>query len=85
MSHGLADVMLQSTQHDVILHGLLEVMSECQVILHDSFLTSLVLMAQNGRKCITYINLGIKHVFLCITICVTPRAVLKPEPERRGF
>ena len=23
--------------------------------------------------------------FLCINICWTPRVVLKPEPERRGF
>ena len=31
------------------------------------------------------VNLGIKHVFLCIKICWTPRVVLKPDPERRGF
>ena len=31
------------------------------------------------------INIGIKHVFLCINICMTLRVVLKPEPERRGF
>ena len=31
------------------------------------------------------INIGIKHIFLCINICWTPREVLQPEPERRGF
>ena len=31
------------------------------------------------------INIGIKHVFLCINICSTPRVLLKPQPERRGF
>ena len=30
-------------------------------------------------------NIGIKHVFLCIKICWTPRVVLKPKPKRRGF
>ena len=30
-------------------------------------------------------NIKIKHVFLCINICWTPRVVLKPKPERRGF
>ena len=30
-------------------------MSECQVILHNPSLTPMVLMVQNGRKCITYI------------------------------
>ena len=29
-------------------------------------------------------NIGIKHDFLCINIHWTPRAVLKPKPERRG-
>ena len=29
--------------------------------------------------------IGIKHVFLCINICWTPRVMLKPEPERRKF
>ena len=31
------------------------------------------------------INIGIKHVFLCINICWTSRMVLKPEPKMRGF
>ena len=31
MSHGLPGVTLQSTRHKVILHGLREVTSECQV------------------------------------------------------
>ena len=30
-------------------------------------------------------TIGIKKVFLCINICWTPRVVLKPEPEKRGF
>ena len=33
----------------------------------------------------TSMNIGIIHVFLCNNICWTPRVVLKPEPERRGF
>ena len=33
----------------------------------------------------TTIYIGIKHVFLCINICWTPRVVLKPKPERRGL
>ena len=42
--HGLSDVMLQSKQHEVILHGLLEVTSEREVITHDPSITSMVLM-----------------------------------------
>ena len=34
---------------------------------------------------IIYFNIGIKHVFLFINICWTPRAVLKHEPKRQGF
>ena len=30
-------------------------------------------------------NIGIKHGFLCINICLAPREALKAEPERRGF
>ena len=30
-------------------------------------------------------NIGIKHDFLCINICLAPREMLRPEPERRGF
>ena len=36
------------------MYDLLEVTSERQVILHDPFLTSMVLMVQNGKKCITH-------------------------------
>ena len=61
MSHGLLDVTLQSTRHEVILRGLLEVTSECQEILHEPSVTPMVLMVQNGRKCITYIYYKIKH------------------------
>ena len=35
MSHGLSDVTLQSTRHELVLHGLREVTSERQVISHD--------------------------------------------------
>ena len=62
MLHGLLAVTLQSTQHEVILQGLLEATSECQVILHDPSATSMVLMVQNGRKCITYIYYIIKQL-----------------------
>ena len=37
-------------------------------------------------KCdVSISNIGIRHDFLCINISLTPREVLKPEPERRGF
>ena len=42
--HDLLDMTLQSTWHKVILHGLQEVTSECQVISHDPSVTSMVLM-----------------------------------------
>ena len=42
--HGLPDVTLQCTQHEVILHGLREVTSERQVISHDPSVTSMALM-----------------------------------------
>ena len=57
--HGLSDVTLQSTQHEVIWHSLREVTSERQVISHDP---SVTLMVENGRKCITYINYIIKQL-----------------------
>ena len=42
---GLPDVTLQSTRHEVILHGLGEVTSERLVISHDPSVTPMVLMA----------------------------------------
>ena len=42
--HGLLDVMLQSTRHEVILNGLPEVTSERQVIQPDPSVTSMVLL-----------------------------------------
>ena len=42
MLHGLPDVTLQITPHEVILHGLWEVTSECQVVLHDPSVTEIV-------------------------------------------
>ena len=42
--HGLQGVAMQSIRHTVILHGLREVTSERQVILHDPSVTSMVLM-----------------------------------------
>ena len=41
--HDLPDVTLQSTRHEVILHGLGEVTSERQVISHDPSVMSMVL------------------------------------------
>ena len=45
--------------------------------------------SESDYKCIfidaKFINIGIKHGFLCIYIRWAPREVLKPEPERRGF
>ena len=42
--HGLPEVTLQSTRHEVILYGLREMTSERQVILHDPFVRSIVLI-----------------------------------------
>ena len=47
--HGLPDVTLQSTRHEVILHGLREVTSERQVISHDPSVTSMIFFL-NGLK-----------------------------------
>ena len=55
MSHGFPGVTLQSTRHEVILHGLQEVTSERQVIKNDPSEAPMVLIVQNGRKSITYI------------------------------
>ena len=68
MSHGLPDVTLQSTQQAVILHGLQEVTSECQEVLHDPSITSMVLMVQNGRKCLIYIFYIIKQLLTYVSV-----------------
>ena len=68
MSHGLPDVTLKSTRHQVILHGLREVTSESQVISHDPSVTSMVLMVQNGSKCITYIYYIIKQLLTYVSV-----------------
>ena len=68
MLHGLMDVTLKSTQHEVMLHGLREVMSERQVISHDPSVTSMVLVVQNGRKCITYIYFIIKQLLTYVLV-----------------
>ena len=68
MSHGLLDVTLQSTHHKVVLHGLQEMTSECQVISHDPSVMSMVLMVQNGRKCITYICYIIKQLLTYVSV-----------------
>ena len=59
---------LQSTQHKVILHGLREVTSESQVISHDPSVTSMVLVVQNDRKCITYIYYIIKQLLTYFSV-----------------
>ena len=33
--HGFLEMTLQTMQHEAILHGFSEVMSECQVLLYD--------------------------------------------------
>ena len=68
MSHGLLDVTLQSTQHEVILHGLQEVTSESQVISHNSSAMSMVLMVQNGRRYITNIYYIIKQLLTYVLV-----------------
>ena len=65
---GLPDVTLQSTQHEVILHGLWEVTSECQEIAHDPSVTSMVLMVLNDRKCIAYIYCIIKQLLTYVLV-----------------
>ena len=62
MSHDLSKVTLKSTTHEVILHGLRETTSERRVISHDPAVTSMILMVQKGRKCITYIYYIIKQL-----------------------
>ena len=62
MLHGLPDMTLHSTHHNVILYGLWEDTSERQVILHGSFVLSMVLMVKSGRKCITNIYYIIKQL-----------------------
>ena len=59
---------LQSTRHEVILNGLLEVTSERLVILHDPSVTSLVLMVKIGRKFITYSSFIIKQLFTYVSV-----------------
>ena len=66
--HGLPEMTLQSTPHEVILHGLREVMSECQVVLHDPSVTTIILMVENGRKCITYIYFIIKQLLTYVSV-----------------
>ena len=34
---------------------------------------------------ILYMNIEIKHGFLCINVCQVPRELLKTEAEGRGF
>ena len=59
---------MASTQHKVILHGLWEVTLERQVISHDPSVMSMVLMVQNGRKCITYIYYITKQLLIYISV-----------------
>ena len=66
--HGLLDVTLQSTRHEVILHGSREVTSERQVISHGPSVMSMVLMVLNGRKCITYIYYIIKQLLTYVSV-----------------
>ena len=85
MSHGLPDVTLQSTLHEVILHGLREVTSERQINLHDPSLTSMVLMVQNGRKCITHLLYSKTIVDFCFsTHGVLLYSILNHFDQRRA-
>ena len=68
MLHDLPDMTLQSTLHEVILHGLLEVTSESQIISHGPSVKSMVLIVQNGRKCITYIYYIIKQLLIYVSV-----------------
>ena len=66
--HGLLDVTLQSLRHEVILHGLREVTSERQVISHDQFVTSMIIIVLNDRKSITYIYFIIKQLLTYVSV-----------------
>ena len=68
MSHGLQDVTLQSSLHKLIMYGLQEVTSERQAILHDPSVMSMVLMVQNGQKCVTYIYCIIKQLLINVSV-----------------
>ena len=46
----------------------MEVTSECQVISHDPSVMSIVLMVQNGRKCIRYIYYIIKQLLTYVSV-----------------
>ena len=71
MSHGFLEVMLR----EVILHGLQEVTSERQVILHDLHVavTSMVSMVQNG---IPYFLLYNKTIQKIVDLCFSRHEVL---------
>ena len=43
-------------------------MSERQVILLDPSVAVMILMVQNGRKCITYIYYIIKHLLTSVSV-----------------
>ena len=66
--HGLLDVTLQNTRHEVILHGLREVTSKRQAILHEPSVTSMVFMVYNDRKSITYIYFIIKQLLTDVSV-----------------
>ena len=68
MSHGFPEVTSQSTRHKVILHGLGEVASERRVIWHDPSVTSMVLIVQNDRKCITYVYYISKQLLTSVSV-----------------
>ena len=44
MSHGILQVTLQTTRHEVIPHGFQEMTTDCQEISHDRAVLSLVSM-----------------------------------------
>ena len=66
--HGLPYVTLQSIRYEVIVHGLRGVTSGRQVVSLDPSVTSMVLMALNGRKCITYIYYIIKQLLTHVSV-----------------
>ena len=58
---------LQSTRHEVILRGLWEVMSERQVISHDSSVTPMVL--KNGIKLQEMHNIHLSYNKTIVDLC----------------
>ena len=68
MLHGFLEVMLQTTQPEVVLHGFQYVTSECQVVWHDQAVTSMISVDQNSRKHKVYLYHIMKHLLTVVLV-----------------